>query len=318
MHSRLQNAVVAVLSVAATLVIQMLLEKSPNENLCLGKGFGFPPATGNSERDSQQFSRAAHSVRNVTARSFVYSILTSKSRHKTHIVPLLETWGKHVDIAFIASDASDLRVSEKIIDLKFTGKKLLGRKVMAMMKAFCSYDADFYVMVDDDTFIVQHNFEYIMSERLGRPREVEWYAGAKLSWVLPPFVAGGSGIILSRATMNRFCPLASNSSHLCSHSFLGLNHAGDLALSECMAFLGIPVTHVPELQINTLEKLLPAGKSDPTDTGFCETIRTLFKGPDVICPPMPTTAAWHYVKGKSFHIYYYWTYLYRNLVPPAV
>jgi hypothetical protein len=241
----------------------------------------------------------------VTKRKFAYVILTSSAYHDTRIPALLDTWGRHANIIFIGSDS--LVPSLPLVKaFNQKGKAELGKKAMYMMEEFCKTEADFYVMADDDTFVIVHNLEFLFSKQFDPEKDL--YAGYTLKHFKPYVVGGGGGIVLSRSAMKKMCAANKIKHHPCNPETYQ-PEAGDAAVLLCMAQLGISSTHV--LGFNPF----PVDQVDHPAPNWC-TITWWFPK-DIPCPPVGPSSTFHYIPVEKFHEYYYWTYNFTWMDKPS-
>lgn len=111
--------------------------------------------------------------------------------------------------------------------------------IQVVFRRFSNYS--FYMMIDDDSYIIQRNFEILLSSFYVNhfdPWNVSVYAGVLSLWYQPitanratvtPFVQGGAGILMSHAAMAAAYPKIRQCRFTCDY----LPH-GDVRLGCCM------------------------------------------------------------------------------------
>lgn len=230
--------------------------------------------------------------------SFVYGVLTQKTFHDTRLQLLMKTWGSHVNVRFIASDAADRRWENILVWPELRGRKKLSRKTLRLWRELCNIAADFYVIVDDDTFMVSHNVEISIG---ALSPDDDLYTGYLLSHIRKfPLVGGGGGIILSNYTMRGLCAhAAAFPKDYCGNS---LWPAGDTGTMHCLKRLNIKPMHsvgfYPFPLVDMVEQ----------PVNYC--MSTWWINPRFIwCPPVPFMQAIHYLGEDRALEYYYLTHV---------
>jgi hypothetical protein len=235
----------------------------------------------------------------------------------------MDTWGRHVFMPFIATDAADTDYPNALV-LGDEGKQDLGGKTLQAFSKFCEYydDGDFFVLADDDSFIVAHRVERYL--RAYRNPEEPLYAGYTLTHTKRPFVGGGGGIVISRMTLYKFCEattrlttFSANNSELqrvqrlkfttpCSWRVMR-TLPGDIAVAECMKYLNIPATNIDGFQPFPLDKIVLRKPQE----NWC-TI-TWWVPKHLKCfPPHPDPKTYHYVPVHEYGWYYILNYHLRK------
>ena len=116
-------------------------------------------------------------------------------------------------------------------------------KNLAIMQHLASHypDAPWYVIADDDSFIITHNLHAML--RQYTYATIPYYLGAVFSSGMSPpndvlFIQGGAGIVLNRAAAKAILPLLNESRP--SNCFAACQQwAGDIRLGCCFAQLNI-------------------------------------------------------------------------------
>lgn len=252
----------------------------------------------------------SHRRGNASSSRVGFIVLTKQEFHDTRLAPLLKSWGRGARIILAASDSADERYP-LTQDLNVRSKDDLGRKaLMAWQRACDRADLDWIVMVDDDTFVITANLEAKLRKY---DPSLPWYLGCKLTHLgmvaRAPFVAGGAGIVLSRAALRRFCSAAMQSSACHPFRADSVMGAGDTAIGDCMDQLGIKPTNV--------EGFYPFpsfGMQDPNDN-WCK--RSWWTPKHVHCPPRPTAVTFHYVPPEMFSEMDWWITSFHRYPPPS-
>ena len=307
-----------------------------------------------------------HDVGFVPFRRFLYTVLTSNANHGTRLRPLLTTWGRHATIPFLISDSHDPKFPRT---RNLGPRHELGRKTLSGLREFCrmvsrktlhkilfqrrsdihshhnvvngsssssttsiGVGADFYVISDDDTFIITHNLEEVISTNFDP--KVPCYVGYALTHLTEPFIGGGGGVVLSNATMEKFCSEIGEGSAAENHISEGkkkgdgqdrmdikkggdsvvqspcnpdadfIPKPGDMALFQCMNRLKISATHQDGFHPLFIHKI-----ANP-DGNYCSKI--WWMPHHIQChPPNHRLISMHYVPVDRFYEVYYWAYLFR-------
>jgi hypothetical protein len=216
-----------------------------------------------------------------------FAVLTSAKHHQTRVNALLRSWGRRAQIRIIATDKASPRLLAaypQFAVLPYEGIEQLGKKALAVWGLFCEDEsfagsrelvddesapakkstrkAKWFVMVDDDTFVVMNNLRSVLAQ-LDPNKDI--YGGYVLNH-LPegPFVGGGGGIVLSRPVMEKLCRRKQDTTSKCSAEST-LLAAGDLATHSCVnEELGIGPTHI--------EGFLPVNVRNLLNETYCKTV----------------------------------------------
>lgn len=181
-------------------------------------------------------------------RSFRYVIRSTVPREQI-LRAALESWATDVQVAFVATESNaPLTVGPSTIrQLKTSkapghdfGRKAL--KVLAMMAREID-TADFWVYVDDDTFVVTPNMEALVGDTFSPEKPL--YGGCAFTDRPVPLISSGGGMVFSRATLMALRPHVEDEDHACSwHNDAVYQMTGDQAISECMKAVGIAAEHI--------------------------------------------------------------------------
>ena len=247
------------------------------------------------------------STEDVVRPKIIYTILSSANYHQNRVRRVLQTWGRHVNIAFIGSTDEDPNLP-LIKKFEPKGKETLGLKTIQMLVHLCQNwkDQDYYVMTDDDTFVVAHNLEWYLQKHHNPDEHL--YGGYTLTHLADPIVGGGGGIVFSRKTMNAFCDASGKPGHVCH---VGARHAGagDAAVLYCMKALGVKATHLNGFYPFPVHQMI----DQPSN--WC-TITWWFPK-HIQCPPIGPTLTFHYIPEDRYLEYYYWSYNFTQMIPPT-
>jgi hypothetical protein len=181
-------------------------------------------------------------------RSFRYVIRSTAPR--AHILrAALDSWATDVEVAFVAAESKKPLIvgNTTIRQIKASkpqghdfGRKAL--KVLATMAREAN-TADFWVYVDDDTFVVTPNMEAVVGD--AHSPDTPLYGGCAFVDRPVPLISSGGGIVFSKATLTALKPHVEDEDHACSwHNDAVFQMTGDQAISECMKALEIPAVHV--------------------------------------------------------------------------
>jgi hypothetical protein len=237
-------------------------------------------------------------------KTFVYTVLTTKEFHGTRLKNIMETWGQHVNMPFITTDAEDGRYPTALV-LGEAGKGDLGGKTLQALLKFCEFDGDFYVFTDDDSFVVAGNLERVISENYNRDEPL--YTGYSLTHTRKPFIGGGGGIVFSNQTMRRFCGVAKAPQPPVACAWKHQRAApGDMAIAHCMEHLGVDATHQHGFYPFTITEIV---RKMPDDA--CS--RTWWVPKHIRCsPPVSKIISFHYVRENQYRWLYYLVYRFRQ------
>ena len=273
--------------------------------------------------------------------SVAFAVLTQQSHFGSRLARLAATWGSLASIRVVASDnvtAPWLEAYPAIVPLsQFRGRKSLGQKAMKLWSLLCEDSsftgreaeartdlerlnvshpantdehgnvrrANWFVMVDDDTFVVVPNlFAFLAELDPGKH-----FAGGYVLSHLPgnaTMIGGGGGIVLSRKTMTALCAATASEESTCSVSGVRVP-AGDAATADCLDELGVKPTHV--------EGMMPFNVFDHTQRGYCA--RAWWYPTHMRCEPPRRLISFHYVRGRDYAAAHYFAHTFArvNTVP---
>lgn len=261
---------------------------------------------GNKGQQQTKYSRQGY--------TFHYTILTTKKYHKTRLREVMATWGRRVSIPFIISDAFDAEYPN--IRLAGDSTSDLSGKALYGLELFCETSgADFYVMVDDDTFVIAPNFEKMVGDRFVPQQNV--YAGYLLNHDFPFIIGGGGGIVFSNRTMKKLCqevrgskggnnkPQANWKNNWSGRSRCewsqNKNWPGDKMIGYCMSSLGARASHIDGFLPFSLIEMVNRDEV----TSWCK--KSWWLPEHIMChPPPASVASMHYT--EEFRELYYLTY----------
>ena len=236
-------------------------------------------------------------------KKFVYTVLTTRQFHGSRLKNIMRTWGQHVNIPFITTDALDPAFPTALV-LGAEGKGDLGGKTLQALKKFCEFDSDFYVFTDDDSFVVAKNLESVIAANYDRDSAL--YAGYTLTHTVKPFVGGGGGIVFSNNTIKNFCAVAKSEKPPVECSWEHQRAApGDMAISHCMNYLGVAATHQHGFYPFPITELMKERDN------WCNV--TWWVPKHLKCnPPVSRVISFHYVPEDQYRMLYYFLYLFRQ------
>lgn len=237
--------------------------------------------------------------------SFVYSILTTKAHHRSRLRKVMSTWGKHVNVGFITTDKEDTEFPKTVV--LGEGERDLGGKTLQAFEKFCDFNADFFVLIDDDAFVVASNLERGVSNLFAPSTPL--YGGYTLSHTAVPFVGGGGGIVVSNATMKLLCKRIREPKHSPCRWRASRSLPGDIAVSSCMQSLGVSATHIDGFSPFPMSRMVDASK-----TGWCKITWWIPK--HLKCnPPFDAAMTMHYVPLDEFDELYFLAYQLHATTP---
>lgn len=240
--------------------------------------------------------------------TFVYSILTTKAHHSSRLRKVMSTWGNHVNLGFITTDVVDAEFPKSIV--LGEGERDLGGKTLQAFEKFCEFDADFFVLIDDDAFVVASNLERGVASQFSR--DVPLYGGYSLTHTSVPFIGGGGGIVVSNATMQSLCQQIREPKHTPCRWRASRNLPGDVAVSSCMQSLRIKATHIDGFSPFPMSRMVDSSKA-----GWCKI--TWWIPPHLKCnPPYDAAMTMHYVPIDEFDELYYLSYQLHTTASPTL
>jgi hypothetical protein len=240
--------------------------------------------------------------------TFVYSILTTKAHHSSRLRKVISTWGKHVNLGFITTDVVDAEFPKSIV--LGEGERDLGGKTLQAFEKFCEFNADFFVLIDDDAFVVASNLERGVSGLFSR--DAPLYGGYSLTHTSVPFIGGGGGIVVSNATMRLLCSRIHEPKHSPCRWRTSRNLPGDVAVSSCMQSLHIKATHIDGFSPFPMSRMVDSSKA-----GWCKI--TWWIPPHLKCnPPYDAAMTMHYVPLDEFDELYFLTYQLHSSAPAII
>ncbi|KAH9508231.1 Glycoprotein-N-acetylgalactosamine 3-beta-galactosyltransferase 1, partial [Bulinus truncatus] len=165
---------------------------------------------------------------------FLVWVMTSPSNIQKKAIAVRDTWGKRCDQIFFFSSQDDhdlpaigLNVSE--------GRQHLTSKTMEAFRYIYRHHidtADWFMKVDDDTFLIPENLRYFLSDQNSSQ---PIYFGHHFNSHIPQgYFSGGAGYVISKEALRRFGKMSTNST-LCRQD----NGSEDVEFGKCMEKLGV-------------------------------------------------------------------------------
>ena len=194
---------------------------------------------------------------------FLYAILAGPQFIDTRLTVAAQTWLRNEHFVVYIEDVHVGPVADAMAAVRNAGRtsfhyevfgllapsdeRVLGVngawKHLAIMQHLASHypDTPWYVIADDDSFIITHNLNIMMQHYRDDSRPL--YLGAVVGVGVPPgnvlFIQGGAGIVVNRAAAKAILPLLSESHP--SNCFAACQQwTGDMRLGCCFAQLKIP------------------------------------------------------------------------------
>ena len=144
------------------------------------------------------------------------------------------TWGHRCDKLLFASDSKDDKFPT--INIKVpTGRAHLTAKTMKAFDYVYKHhydDADWFMKVDDDTYVIVDNLRYFLSSR--NSSEPVYFGHIFKTFLPQGYNSGGGGYVLSREALRR---LGSRRKYLCAED----RGAEDLEVGRCLYKLGVHI-----------------------------------------------------------------------------
>lgn len=184
-------------------------------------------------------------------RMFRYVIRSTAHRHYTYLRAALQSWAREVRVGFVATDdeQSLSYMSRRGGGLLRKVSKApghdLGRKALRVLANLCDAvsDVDFFVYVDDETFVATVNLEAAVADAYDPARML--YGGCAFLNRSEPLVSVAGGIVFSRKTVAAVCRHVNDEDHACSWQNDGTYHlSGDAAIAACMKAVGADAVHI--------------------------------------------------------------------------
>jgi len=229
---------------------------------------------------------------------FAYGILTVAQNHDARLKVVMSTWGRHANVAVIASDQADEHFPAIEPMPQFKTKRTLGHKTLSLWHSLCKIPADFYIMADDDSFLVVPNVEAAIG---ALSPQADVYTGYVLDHIRGwPLIGGGGGIVLSNYTMRGLCSYAAATpDNPCLKSFWP---AGDTATMQCLKRLAVVATHTKGFYPFPPEEMVDLAPN------WCSSMWWI--NPRYIaCPPADRLLGLHYFGKDRGREYYFWTHV---------
>ena len=148
--------------------------------------------------------------------------------------PIMETWAKRCNIFLFMSSQEDPEFSPDVVGLDVgEGRDKLWHKTRAAWQYVFDHhidDADWFIKVDDDTYLIVENLRHLLSKY--QPDEPHYFGRHFKTY--GGYCSGGAGYVFSRQTLRVFAELLKDTS-LCPKD----SWAEDLEVGRCLAKKGI-------------------------------------------------------------------------------
>ncbi|KAL8601283.1 hypothetical protein ACOMHN_003227 [Nucella lapillus] len=146
-----------------------------------------------------------------------------------------QTWGKRADTLLFFSSVSNATFPTVGLNVSEGREHLTAKTIQGFRYVYKHHfhEADWFLKVDDDTFVVMENLRYFLSEEA--PRDPVYY-GHHFGLVVAQgyynvgYYSGGGGYVVSKEALRRFGERGHNSS-LCKQD--------DAEFGKCMENLGV-------------------------------------------------------------------------------
>ncbi|XP_076464700.1 glycoprotein-N-acetylgalactosamine 3-beta-galactosyltransferase 1-like [Babylonia areolata] len=178
-----------------------------------------------------------HAVRLARRVRVLVWVLTSPQT-RDRAVTVNSTWGQRVSpgILLFVSSTDDPTLPTIPLNVSEGRKHLTEKTFQAFEYAYKHYfdRADFFMKVDDDTYVIMENLRYFLSHL---DPDKPFFTGRHFKPLLKQgFTSGGAGYVLSRAALKR---LGTRTRTPPQCEDFGIHE--DVHLSACMEKLGIPI-----------------------------------------------------------------------------
>ncbi|XP_025095203.1 glycoprotein-N-acetylgalactosamine 3-beta-galactosyltransferase 1-like isoform X1 [Pomacea canaliculata] len=173
-------------------------------------------------------------------------VMTSPQNLQTRARAVRDTWGKHCNKLLFFSSETDknfptigLNVSE--------GREHLTAKTMNGFRYVYEHhldDADWFMKVDDDTYVIVENLRYFLSNE--DTREPVWFGHHFKIIVKQGYYSGGGGYVLSKEALKRLYEKvvpAGSDPKVCRQDGGG----EDAELGRCMETLGVRTSNTSDV-----------------------------------------------------------------------
>ncbi|KAK2185026.1 hypothetical protein NP493_247g02023 [Ridgeia piscesae] len=158
--------------------------------------------------------------------------MTSRDNLQTKARHVRATWGRRCDKLLFASDSRDDKFPTIDINVPTGREHLTAKSMKAFDYVFEHHydDADWFMKVDDDTYVIVDNLRYFLSSRSSSEPV---YFGHIFKKFLPQgYNSGGGGYVLSREALGR---LGSRDKYSCVED----QGAEDVEVGRCLHSLGV-------------------------------------------------------------------------------
>ena len=163
-------------------------------------------------------------------------VLTSPKTLNTRAIYVKNTWGKRVDNLLFFSSESDPYIPTIGLNLSEGYWHLTAKSMHGFRYVYQHHfkDADWFMKVDDDTYVIMENLRYFLSDKNS---SVPVYYGLHFKVLVKQgYHSGGAGYVLSKEALRRLATTGSNSS-LCSQD----QGFEDVRVGRCLEKLGVKI-----------------------------------------------------------------------------
>ena len=159
-------------------------------------------------------------------------VMTSKDTLDKKAKHVRATWGKRCNNLIFMSDAEDKNFPAVAVDAPAGYGHLTARTMKAFQYVYSKHrnDADWFMKVDDDTYVVVENLRYLLSTH--KPSEPVFFGHHFKPYMKQGYFSGGGGYVISKEALLRF---GNRSEGTCSND----GGAEDVEFGRCMEKLGV-------------------------------------------------------------------------------
>ncbi|KAK0069039.1 glycoprotein-N-acetylgalactosamine 3-beta-galactosyltransferase 1-B, partial [Biomphalaria pfeifferi] len=164
-------------------------------------------------------------------------VMTAPMYHSTRGKAVKETWGKHCDNILFFSTQNDSTLPAIGLNVEESYENLSAKTIKAFYYLYeHKFDeADWFMKVDDDTYVIPENLRYFLSEQ--DPRDPVYFGHHFKAYIEQGYHSGGAGYVLSKEALRRFGEKGKLFSQ-CNET----TSPEDVAMGACMEKLGVKIT----------------------------------------------------------------------------